>query len=424
MRYLTILFLFFWGSLDLQAQQSSEKRKYIVERQRVFDNEKIFKEHEIRTFEKTIADGWTKGIVDIAIITVNDKETNRDNFDQYVRDKLLAYAPGMPDKNNGIVIVISKSLRKMRIQNGYGPGYVLSHDLAKKLIEEDFIPQFKQGNYFEGTSNGVKSVIRAVEKVMRELDFENVSSIFSPDMFKKIREFVQSNGDSKSLRDTVGSFLSYRFALADIFLGPAKKNAFVSKANGEKDYYEMIIRDHKGGQYQFVYFDRGVQGDRLKHKSMRDESVYWWHSAGKFISHDVWPILDQIEDEMLQKTATAGSKQFNAYRWVLRQEFNAHEKSDIDTEENPMIAFEGNNLLMDGKVAGTFKKDSNKQILTLNLGTEHIPAFAIYPIEGNYYYRYIFNMEKRKLYLIPLDENKENEMINIEGNTLLFEMTQ
>lgn len=53
--------------------------------------------------------------------------------------------------SNGLTIVISKQDHKMFISTGYGIEGVLP-DIKVKDIEEEFaVPQFKQGNYFQGT---------------------------------------------------------------------------------------------------------------------------------------------------------------------------------------------------------------------------------------------------------------------------------
>src|SRR5690606_35752456 len=126
--------------------------------------------------------------------TIDERQTDKEHFDDYVFNNLTGYAQGEYGKNNGIVIVISKQLRQMRIQNGYGMEKIMSDEASKKIIDEYFIPKFKSGNYFEGTRNGLNAIITHVEKEMQHYDYTDASSIFSPSLFQKIRTFVLENG--------------------------------------------------------------------------------------------------------------------------------------------------------------------------------------------------------------------------------------
>ncbi len=95
----------------------------------------------------------------IVIITV----PNLDGYDiaevslKYLRD----WGIGTKDKNNGVVILVSKNDHKARIETGYGMEGVLPDITAKEIIDDRMIPAFKQDDYYRGFDNAVDAIIQA-----------------------------------------------------------------------------------------------------------------------------------------------------------------------------------------------------------------------------------------------------------------------
>lgn len=424
MRYLIIILCCYFFAPTLLAQETPVQQKFVVKKVRIVDNEKIFTEDQIKQLDSIVENCWNKKIAEIAIITIDDRHTDNENFDQYVLKNLTAYSSGEYGKNNGIVIAISKKLRQMRIENGYGIEKILSNEATKKIIEEQFIPKFKEGQYFEGVLNGLSALVRDVEEAMEGEDFTNVSSIFFPSIFKKIRTFVLENGESQTFRNLDSNNPSYNFTSLDIFLGPSRKNSFVLKDFREDDYYEMTIQDNDGNLYQFVYFEKSVPERTFIHQNMQPGKVYWWHPGDKLLSSDVWPLLAQIEDEIVQNTAANEVKDFTEYDWILKQEFHLMERIYTDIDNNDTLSFNGNNFSINGKKVGSFHIKPEERILSLKINGGKQPVFAIFKMDDGYYYRYLFNKEQRKLYLVPLDEKEGHDLICVEGCTLLFELLE
>lgn len=411
-------------SSTLLAQGIPAQQKFVIKKNRIIDNENIFTSIEIQQLDSIVTHCWDKGIAEIAIVTLDDRHTNKENFDSYVFNNLTSYALGEYGKNNGIVIAISKKLRQMRIENGYGIEQVLSNAATKKIIDEQFIPKFKDGKYFEGTLNGLHTIISDVAKVMKEEDFTLASSIFTPSIFKKIRAFVLENGSPQTFRNLDSDNPSYNFTSLDVFLGPSRKNSFVLKDFQEDNYYEMTIRDNDGRLYQFVYFEKSIPEQTFIHRKMKPEKVYWWYPGDKYLSSDVWPLLAQIEDEIVQNSAVNEAKPFTEYQWILKQEFHPMERVYKDIENNDTLSFHHSHFSVDGKNAGTFYTNPAERILTLKMEDEERPAFAIFKMNDSYRYRYNFNKKARKLYLVPLDEQEGDDLVCVEGCTLLFEILE
>ena len=132
----------------------------------VNDYENLFTDHEeaildslIKNFEKTTT-------VQIVVITFDTTLTSSDSLDALTLRLGNHWGVGQKNKNNGVVIGISRGYRKMRIQNGYGMEKILSDAETKIIIDTVFIPHFRNGEYYEGTSNGLKILMATlVEKL-------------------------------------------------------------------------------------------------------------------------------------------------------------------------------------------------------------------------------------------------------------------
>lgn len=70
---------------------------------------------------------------------------------------------GTKGKNNGVLLLISKGDRKIRIEVGYGLEGVLPDAVAKRIIQNDIGPELKKDNYYQGIYNGINSIIKVTK---------------------------------------------------------------------------------------------------------------------------------------------------------------------------------------------------------------------------------------------------------------------
>lgn len=124
------------------------------------DFEHIFTEDQIFVLDSIICKFEKETTNEIAIVTIDSSWTTKESFDSLTLAIARNWGVGKKDKNNGILIGISTGLRKIRIQNGYGIETILSDTETKKIIDEIIIPEFKNGNYFEGAKNGLLALMQ------------------------------------------------------------------------------------------------------------------------------------------------------------------------------------------------------------------------------------------------------------------------
>lgn len=64
------------------------------------------------------------------------------------------------DKDNGILILIAKEERQMRIEVGYGLEGAIPDVMAGRIIREILTPQFKQGQFYSGLDVASSAIIQ------------------------------------------------------------------------------------------------------------------------------------------------------------------------------------------------------------------------------------------------------------------------
>ncbi len=95
----------------------------------------------------------------VAILTVNSLEGDAlDEFSIRVAD---AWKIGQKGKDNGVLLLVAKAERKIKIEVGYGLEGVLTDLLAGRVIDTVISPRFKGGRVDEGFEAGVAAIIQA-----------------------------------------------------------------------------------------------------------------------------------------------------------------------------------------------------------------------------------------------------------------------
>ncbi|NIO39171.1 MAG: YgcG family protein, partial [Burkholderiales bacterium] len=64
--------------------------------------------------------------------------------------------------DDGVLLLIAVEDREVRIEVGYGLEGVLPDAIAKRIIEEDITPYFRQGDFYAGVRAGVGRVINVI----------------------------------------------------------------------------------------------------------------------------------------------------------------------------------------------------------------------------------------------------------------------
>ncbi len=94
---------------------------------------------------------------EIAVVTVPD--LSGDSVENIANTLFRQWGIGGKENNNGILFLISRDDRKMRIEVGYGLEGYLTDYTASSIIRNEVAPQFKSGEYDAGVTVGVQKII-------------------------------------------------------------------------------------------------------------------------------------------------------------------------------------------------------------------------------------------------------------------------
>lgn len=84
-------------------------------------------------------------------------------LEKFSHDLATDWKIGTKGNNNGVLLLVSLSDRKMRIEVGYGLEGVLTDALSRRIIDNEILPEFKTRNYFTGLANGATAISKAVK---------------------------------------------------------------------------------------------------------------------------------------------------------------------------------------------------------------------------------------------------------------------
>lgn len=175
-RLLCLIFLLFYSTVfsqEIEQSNSDSLKIGVVKRSRnlfwqnpikhygwVTDYEKLYTKEQIKTLNDLISKFEKETSNEIAIVSLDSLRVTDETFEDLSLRIAQKWGIGKAGKDNGIVIVISKQYRKIRIQNGNGIEKKISDQETKVILNHYFIPDFKNNNYYSGTINGVLALMK------------------------------------------------------------------------------------------------------------------------------------------------------------------------------------------------------------------------------------------------------------------------
>ena len=97
------------------------------------------------------------------VVAVYPKMQSDSSIEDYTVRVAQSWRVGQKAKNNGAVLFVFISDRKMYLQVGYGLEGVLPDALCKRIIEDEIKPGFKAGDYDSGLAAGVSAILSAAK---------------------------------------------------------------------------------------------------------------------------------------------------------------------------------------------------------------------------------------------------------------------
>jgi len=97
----------------------------------------------------------------IAVLMV--PSTAPEAIEQYSIRVTGAWKLGRKGQDDGVLLLVAKDDRAVRIEVGYGLEGAIPDAIAKRIIAEIITPQFKQGDYFGGLQAGVQQLMKLID---------------------------------------------------------------------------------------------------------------------------------------------------------------------------------------------------------------------------------------------------------------------
>ena len=109
------------------------------------------KDHEERTTNQ------------VTVLTIESLEGA--SLEEYSSGVAESLKIGQKEKDNGILLLVARDDRKIRIEVGYGLEPYLTDAYAGRIIREVITPHFRDGDYDAGIAAGVNAILEKVEGI-------------------------------------------------------------------------------------------------------------------------------------------------------------------------------------------------------------------------------------------------------------------
>lgn len=117
--------------------------------------------HEINRLDQILTAYENKKGSQIAVLIV--PTTQPETIEQYSLRVVEAWQLGRKKIDDGVLLLVAKKDKALRIEVGYGLEGVLPDATAKRIIEEIIVPHFKTGNFAQGIDAGIHAILRLIE---------------------------------------------------------------------------------------------------------------------------------------------------------------------------------------------------------------------------------------------------------------------
>ena len=113
------------------------------------------------TLEQTLAAFEARKGSQLAVLIV--ASTAPEEIEQFALRVAEKWKLGRKKIDDGVILVVARNDRALRIEVGYGLEGALTDLTSKRIISETVVPRFKQQDFYGGITAGVTQIIRVVD---------------------------------------------------------------------------------------------------------------------------------------------------------------------------------------------------------------------------------------------------------------------
>jgi len=130
-------------------------------KQRVTDLTSTLDASQLQTLETKLAAFEKAKGSQIAVLVL--PTTQPEVIEQFAIRVVEVWKLGRKGIDDGVLLLVAKDDRKLRIEVGYGLEGALNDATAKRIVAEVISPAFKQGDFYGGIDAGVNSIIKVID---------------------------------------------------------------------------------------------------------------------------------------------------------------------------------------------------------------------------------------------------------------------
>jgi uncharacterized protein len=112
-------------------------------------------DRQLRDFDAKTGDA-------VIVATVNSLQG--ETIERYATQLYEKWGIGGAERDTGVLILVAKDERQMRIEVGYGLTPYITDILSGRIIRNDMTPRFKQGDFAGGIQKGVDDILTQLSK--------------------------------------------------------------------------------------------------------------------------------------------------------------------------------------------------------------------------------------------------------------------
>ncbi len=152
--FFTSLIILCNNFFSLAQQVPQHKGQWVVDNADMLSEQT---ENTITALLRTHQDSTSNQVVVLTILSLEGG-----SLEEFANRVFNTWKIGQGGRNNGVLLLIAKEDRKVRIEVGYGlEGYLTDLESAD-IIDHVIVPEFKKGNFDQGVLLGVQAILDAI----------------------------------------------------------------------------------------------------------------------------------------------------------------------------------------------------------------------------------------------------------------------
>lgn len=131
---------------------------HVSDRSRYVSNpDGVLSPEAVSRIDSRLASLWQSTSAEVVVVVIGEIDPSM-TPDEFATALFEKWGIGKKDKDNGVLVLISRGDRKAVIRTGYGAEGALPDILAGRIIRNDMAPHFREDDYDAGTEAAVESI--------------------------------------------------------------------------------------------------------------------------------------------------------------------------------------------------------------------------------------------------------------------------